>query len=200
MKLEELLNFLKNTEFLNQIEGSKIPNINLYMDQALSFMNENLEQNKRNSKDKILTKSMINNYVKSELIPKPENKKYCPQHIISLIYIFYLKQILSLEDVKTILSQYEKNHFDGDDINDLYKVFLSSEQMEVSKLENELEDTARNIYENCHDDFDDDEITFLFIMLLSSRANTYKVIIEKLTDHLSDSKKHDKHDKHDKKI
>ena len=186
MQAEELLNFLNNNEFLTQIDSTKIPNINLYMDQVLSFMNENLEHNKRNSKDKILTKSMINNYVKNELIPKPENKKYYPQHIISLIYIFYLKQILPLEDVKIIMNRYEEKHF-NESINELYKVFLSSEREEVLKLKNDLEDLAKNIYEDCKD-FDDDEIIFLFIMLLSSRANTYKVIIEKLTDRLSGGK------------
>ena len=184
MKAEELLNFLNNNKFLTQIESAKIPNINLYMDQALSFMNENLEHNKRNSKDKILTKSMINNYVKNELIPKPENKKYYPQHIISLIYIFYLKQVLSLDDVKIIMNHYEKNHFDGESLSELYKVFLLSEQKEVLKLKKDLEELARNIYED-YRNFDDDEIIFLFIMLLSSRANTYKIIIEKLTDYLS---------------
>ncbi len=188
MQVEELLDFLNNNEFLNQIESAKIPNINLYMDQALSFMNENLEHYKRSSKDKILTKSMINNYVKNELIPKPESKKYYPQHIISLIYIFYLKQILSLDDVKLIMNQYEENHFDSDRLSELYKVFLLIEQEEISKLEKDIEELARNIYEDCRN-FDDDEIIFLFIMLLSSRANTYKVIIEKLTDYLSDSEK-----------
>lgn len=186
MQIEELLDFLNNTEFLNQIESEKIPNINLYMDQALSFMNENLDHFKRNSKDKILTKSMINNYVKNELIPKPENKKYYPQHIISLIYIFYLKQILSLDDVKLIMNQYEENHF-NESINELYKAFLSSEQTEALKLEDDLEVLAKNIYES-YSEFDDDEIIFLFIMLLSSRANIYKVIIEKLTDRLSGRK------------
>lgn len=187
MQIEELVSFLNNTEFLNQIDETDIPNINLYMDQVLSFMNDNLKHYKSSSKDQPLTKSMINNYVKHEIIPKPENKKYYPQHIISLIYIFYLKQILSLEDVKSIMNKYEKKHFD-EGINELYKVFLSSECEEVSKLEKDLETLAGNLYENCGD-FDNDEIIFLFIMLLSSRANTYKVIIEKLTDRLSGGEK-----------
>jgi hypothetical protein len=186
MQIKELLDFLNNTEFLNQIDETNVPNINLYMDQVLSFINDNLEDYTNNPKDKILTKSMINNYVKHEIIPKPENKKYYPQHIISLIYIFYLKQILPLEDVKIIMNRYEEKHF-NESINELYKVFLSSEREEVLKLKNDLEDLAKNIYEDCKD-FDDDEIIFLFIMLLSSRANTYKVIIEKLTDRLSGGK------------
>lgn len=190
MQLEELLNFLDNNEFLNQIEQSKIPNINLYMDQALTFMNENLEHYKRNQSDKIMTKSMINNYVKSSLIPKPENKKYFPQHIIALIYIFYLKQILSLDDAEVIMKQYLDNHFNLDDINELYNVFLTMEKKEEMKLENELKNLASNI----HDDslsksFEEDELLFLFIMLLSSRANAYKVIIEKLIDDLPENKR-----------
>ena len=191
MQIEELLSFLNDTEFLTQIENSKIPNINLYMDQVLSFMNENLEHYRRqNSKDKIFTKSMINNYVKNEIIPKPENKKYFPQHIISLIYIFYLKQILPLEDVKTILGQYEKNHFNRESMSNLYEFFLTSEKNEVIKAEKELEDLAKKIHEDCQN-FGDDEIVFLFIMLLSSRANTYKIIIEKLTDRLYGNKEID---------
>ena len=183
MRLEELSGFLNINELLNQIESSKIPNINLYMDQVLSFMNDNLEHYKRSPKDKILTKSMINNYVKNELIPKPENKKYYPQHIIYLIYIFYLKQILSLEDVKDIINQYEKNHFNGRNVDLLYENFLSFEQKEVLNLENELEGLAKSISEECPE-LDNDESIFLFIMLLTSRANTYKAIIEKLTDRL----------------
>lgn len=190
MQLEELLKFFSNTEFLNQIENSKIPNINLYMDQVLSFMNENLDNYKRNSSDKILTKSMINNYVKNDIIPKPENKKYYPKHIITLIYIFYLKQILSLDDVQTILKHYTENHFNTDDINDLYKAFLLSEQKEEEKLEKEIEELSKNLYKDFSaEKFDDDEITFLLIMLLSSRANRYKVTIEKLIDNLNENKK-----------
>ncbi len=188
MQVEELLNFLNNNQFLTQIESTKIPNINLYMDQVLSFINENLKYSKSSSKDKMLTKSMINNYVKNKIIPNPENKKYFPQHIISLIYIFYLKRILSLDDVKIIMNYYEKDHFNEESLNKLYKLFLVSEQKEVFKLEKDIEELAKSIYED-YQDFDNDEITFLFIMLLTSHANTYKIIIEKLIDYLSDNKK-----------
>jgi uncharacterized protein DUF1836 len=182
MQLEEFLNFMNDSTFLNQVELSKIPNINLYMDQALTFMNENLYQ--RNPHDKTLTKSMINNYVKNNLIPKPENKKYFPQHIIALIYIFYMKQILSLDDVKSICNSYIVNHFENNDMSKLYKVFLEIEKEEERNLEEEIKSLASNLYSNksC-EKFDEDEKLFLLISLLSSRANTYKTIIEKLLDY-----------------
>lgn len=184
MQLEEFLDFIHNSSFLNQVELSKIPNINLYMDQALTFMNENLQQS--NPTDKILTKSMINNYVKHDLIPKPENKKYFPQHIIDLIYIFYMKQILSLDDVKTICNSYTNNHFNIDDMSNLYDLFLNIEKEEVKKLEDEVESLAANLYSNSScENYDDSEKLFLLILLLSSRAKTYKVMIEKLLEYNS---------------
>nr|WP_312577295.1 DUF1836 domain-containing protein [Sedimentibacter sp.] len=184
MQLEEFLNFINNSKFLNQVELSKIPNINLYMDQALTFMNENLYQ--RNPHDKTLTKSMINNYVKNNLIPKPENKKYFPQHIIALIYIFYMKQILSLDDVKSICSSYTDKHFNFNDMSNLYEVFLAIEKEDEKNLEDEIKSLASNLYSNIScEQFDDNEKLFLLISLLSSRANIYKTMIEKLLDYNS---------------
>ena len=68
------------------IEPSDIPNIDLYMDQVTTFMETKLSGYKRNDKDKILTKTMINNYTKNELLPPPEKKRYSKEHIILLIY------------------------------------------------------------------------------------------------------------------
>lgn len=187
MQLQEFMNFINSSSFLNQIELSKIPNINLYMDQALTFMNDNLYKN--NPHDKALTKSMINNYVKSNLMPKPENKKYFPQHIIALIYIFYMKQTLSLDDIKSICKEYTDSHFNLDDMSKLYSIFLNIEKEDVSKLEHEVQDLASNLYTNaCCEEFDEDEKLFLLILLLSSRANTYKIMIEKLLSNNSKNK------------
>ena len=187
MQLQEFVDFISASSFLNQIELSKIPNINLYMDQALTFMNDNLYKN--NTHDKTLTKSMINNYVKSNLMPKPENKKYFPQHIIALIYIFYMKQTLSLDDIKSICKEYTNKHFNFNDMSKLYNMFLSIEKEEVGKIEDEVQSLASDIYTNelCGE-FDDDEKLFLLILLLSSRANTYKIMIEKLLDNTTKNK------------
>lgn len=188
MQLQEFIDFINSSSFLNQIELSKIPNINLYMDQALTFMNENLYKN--NPHDKALTKSMINNYVKSNLMPKPENKKYFPQHIIALIYIFYMKQTLSLDDIKTISKKYTDEHFNINDMSELYNVFLSIEKEEVIKLEDDVQTLATNLYSNIScEKFEDDEKLFLLILLLSSRANTYKIMVEKLLDYNSKNQK-----------
>ena len=61
---------------LDYIKPDEIPNIDLYMDQVTTFMEENLASNKRHEDDKILTKTMINNYAKNKLLPPPEKKRY----------------------------------------------------------------------------------------------------------------------------
>ena len=65
---------LESLNELNYIEPDDIPNIDLYMDQITTFMDENLNSSKRYSDDKLLTKTMINNYTKNKLIPPPLKK------------------------------------------------------------------------------------------------------------------------------
>ena len=71
--LEQLLTILNENDF---IEASEFPNIDLYMDQLTTFMDKNLASGKRSEDDKILTKTMINNYAKNGLLPSPEKKQY----------------------------------------------------------------------------------------------------------------------------
>ena len=51
-----------------------IPNIDLYMDQVTTFIETALFGYKRNKEDKILTKTMINNYAKAKIFPPPQKK------------------------------------------------------------------------------------------------------------------------------
>ena len=97
MDLRELLGNLMKLDF---IDPEDIPNIELYMDQVTTFMDDQLKGCKRNEGDKILTKTMINNYSKNHLLPPSNKKKYSKEHLILLIYIYYLKNFLSISDIK----------------------------------------------------------------------------------------------------
>lgn len=72
-RLSELLSYLDS---LTYIKPEEIPNIPLYMDQVTTFMEEHLKHSKRYPEDKVLTKTMINNYAKNNLLPAPVKKKY----------------------------------------------------------------------------------------------------------------------------
>ena len=74
---QDILNsILSSLEKIDYIRPREIPDIDLYMDQVTTFMEEHLHSSKRYPEDKILTKTMINNYAKNRLIPPPEKKKY----------------------------------------------------------------------------------------------------------------------------
>ena len=74
---KDILNsILSSISRIDYIKPEEIPGIDLYMDQVTTFMEEHLRSSKRHSEDKILTKTMINNYAKNDLLPPPVKKKY----------------------------------------------------------------------------------------------------------------------------
>ena len=89
---EDLLNsIMESIGRIDYIKPADIPNIDLYMDQVTTFMEEQLKTTKRYPDDKILTKTMINNYAKNDLLPPPVKKKYTKEHLLVLIFIYYFK-------------------------------------------------------------------------------------------------------------
>lgn len=100
--VEKSVSQIRSTEV---IEIEDIPHIDLYMDQVTTFMEKGLAQYKRSEQDKILTKTMINNYTKAKIFPAPVKKKYGRAHLMLLIMIYHLKSILSIKDIG-VLFQY----------------------------------------------------------------------------------------------
>ena len=115
--LEEIINNM------NLIKPGDIPNIDLYMDQVTTFMDKHLYSSKRFDEDRALTKTMINNYAKNELLPSPEKKKYSKDHVLLLTFIYYYKNVLSISDIKKLLQPITDNYFhasSGTTLEDVY--------------------------------------------------------------------------------
>ena len=102
---------LSSISRIDYIKPEDIPNIDLYMDQVTTFMEEQLAATKRYGDDKILTKTMINNYAKNKLLPPPEKKRYSKEHVLMLIFIYYFKNILSINDIQTLLTPIVQKYF-----------------------------------------------------------------------------------------
>ena len=81
------------------VQPEEIPNIDLYMDQVTTFMEEHLKNTRRYEEDKVLTKTMINNYAKNNLLPPPV-KEIFQEHMLMLIFIYYFKSLLSFGILK----------------------------------------------------------------------------------------------------
>ena len=109
-RLEEILTYLDS---LSHIHSEEIPDIPLYMDQVTTFMDEHLKDVKRHQEDKVLTKTMINNYAKNNLLPPPVKKKYSKDHMLMLIFIYYFKSVLAFNDIETLFAPITSRHFSG---------------------------------------------------------------------------------------
>ena len=101
-----LKSILEHISGMDYIKPEDLPNIDLYMDQVTTFMEDQLASTKRHDDDKILTKTMINNYAKNNLLPSPEKKRYSKDHLLMLIFIYYFKNILSITDIQKLLGAF----------------------------------------------------------------------------------------------
>lgn len=138
--LKNILDYLSQIEY---IKPNEIPNIDLYMDQVTTFMDSHLSSSKRHSEDKILTKTMINNYAKNKLLPPPNKKKYSKEHLLVMIFIYYFKGILSITDIQALMNPITEKFFNsGEDFNieSIYNEVFSLEKRQAEKLTKDIVD------------------------------------------------------------
>lgn len=184
-------------ESLSKVSGIRpedIPNIDLYMDQVTTFMDARLAFSKRHEEDKILTKTMINNYAKNHLLPPPEKKKYSKEHMLILIFIYYFKNILSINDIQTLLEPITKKYFhseNGFSISELYQEIFELERSEVSTVREDVIktfDAARIFFTDAPEEDKDFLQMFSFICMLSFDVYLKKQLIEELIDKINQGK------------
>lgn len=108
----KLSEFEKKLQTYHMPRFRELPDIDLYMDQVLSYVNKYLNVF-NNSAENLITSSMINNYVKHGILPPPVGKRYSRIHLAYICVIFFLKQILSLDEIKNIIRHQvnESNEF-----------------------------------------------------------------------------------------
>ena len=187
---KELLNrILENVAKVEYIKTEDIPNIDLYMDQVTTFMDNRLRTKTRNpGDDKILTKTMINNYAKNDLLPSPEKKKYSKEHMLLLIFIYYYKSILSINDIQTLLRPITDEFFnkqDGFNLEDIYTEVFNMEGTQMEILKQDILDKYARSEETFTDAPEKDREflqKFSFICLLSFDVYVKKLVIEKMID------------------
>ncbi len=187
---DDLLNsILASLGRIKHIELEDIPNIDLYMDQVTTFMDKKLKSTVRHpEEDKILTKTMINNYAKNNLLPPPVKKKYSKEHMILLIFIYYYKGILSINDIQTLLRPVTEKYFKaGGEISlgMVYEEVFGLEREEVGSLREDIVkkfEISQNTFQDAPKE--DQEILqmFSFICMLSYDVYVKKLLIEKMVD------------------
>lgn len=183
VKLDELIAEISTYK---EIELLDIPSIDLYMDQITTLFDDRLGHLKRNEKDPILTKTMINNYTKEKVLMPPTKKKYSKNHIILLLLIYNLKQSLSINDIQALLTplitEIDKKEFN---LDELYSSFLEIKREDVAKVKEVFDERLESIIEKVegiNSRIENEQELILIVLMLINQANMQKRLAEKIID------------------
>ncbi len=188
---ERLADMLNRLDKISYIKLEKIPDIDLYMDQVTSFMDEHLRKAKRNPEDKALTKTMINNYAKNKLLPSPVRKKYSKEHMILLLFIYYYKNLISINDIEQLLKPITEQHFQTQTqlpLADIYQEVFSLENHQMERLKEDIRmkfEAAQALFDDVEAEEDQEYLRlFAFISELSFDVYLKKQMVEMVIDQL----------------
>lgn len=176
---------------LKLINSDDIPSIDLYMDQVTTFMDKHLKSSKRYENDKILTKTMINNYAKNNLLPSPEKKRYSKEHVLMLVFIYYFKNVMSINDIKTLLNPISDRYFHKDSgikLEDIYKEVCNMENEALEKIITDLQDKSdlsKTTFKDCPEEEQQFLQLFSLICTLSYDVYVKKQLIESIIDSIA---------------
>jgi len=194
--LSELLEKINSKVMkMNPMSLDDIPDVPLYMDQLTTMMDSKLRNTlRRPTADKVLTKTMINNYAKNDLIPPPYKKKYNKDHLYELLSIFYFKNFLSISDIQTLLAPLSSEFFGKSKQNGFGLDEIYTEIVTMGKgARGRLKDDMTRIYEAIDKsfvDYPEDKKEYLrkysFVCLLSYDIFLKKYIIEQMIDEIAD--------------
>lgn len=201
---------LRELTKIDYVRPGEFPNIDLYMDQVTTFMNTHLSDSKLKSDDKILTKTMINNYAKNNLLPPPVKKKYSKEHMIVLIFIYYFKNILSISEIQAMLGPLTDKFFDPADnagritMEDIYNEVFASIKSQISTVSSDIEaklEVDKEHFTGVRNRHDREFLQkFTMICMLGFDVFLKRQVIESLIDSISPAEEASSKKEPDKKV
>lgn len=195
--MEDIKKFIEETvKNTSLIKSDEIPNIDLYMDQVTTFLTSHLSDD-NDDKDPVFTKTMINNYAKSQLLPSPEKKKYTKDHMLMLINIYYLKNVMSINNIHKLLSPISEKYFHGKDelvLTDIYDEIYNSIETTKTSISQDMEDKlklATESFKNASKKEKDYLQLYSYISLLSFDVYMKKQLIDALINTIDEKTEQD---------
>lgn len=185
----EKINIILDSLGLNtQITLNDIPDIDLYMDQVIQLFENKFSSTKRTEEEKVLTKTMINNYAKGKLFFPIKNKKYSKEHIILISLIYQLKGALSINDIRetlSIINQKVETH--SFNVEQFYESFLHLAEKNAVVFQKDAVSKGTEVINEVRElqDIDSSELEkILMIASFAHMSNLYRRAAEKLIDDL----------------
>lgn len=167
--LEDIFN---NINQLSDLKSESIPSLELYMDQIITLFDTELSNHKKNEDDKIITKTMINNYSKAGLIKPIKGKKYSKDRVLQILIIYILKNTLSMQEIGYVL----KNYHDDNELENVYDDFLHCKNI-ISK---DTTEHLLELFKNNNLDISNQDDALKIILILSSLSNSLKQVAEEI--------------------
>ncbi|MEH7237138.1 DUF1836 domain-containing protein [Bacillus sp. JJ1562] len=163
-----------------------IPQIDLYMDQVIQLFENTFNTAKRNEDEKILTKTMINNYAKGKLLIPIKNKKYSREHLILLSLIYQLKSGLSINDIKATLNGVNHRIMNDEefDLEEFYESYLALYKKNTVEFKEDIDRKMKDVKEEMASSKDEQLKKVLLILSSITASQFYRRAAETLVDEL----------------
>ncbi len=205
-KIKDIIsNEIEALKNIKTIAPDDPPDIYLYMDQVTAFLREHLMNDNVHDDDKLLTKTMINNYTKKKLLPPPIKKKYSKQHLYFLTLIYYYKNFLTIDEIHDLLAPITEKYSENDPLtieytqryySKIYEMNGNQQNGIVADIKDDLETVRKMIEETKNEEvipFSDEVEEYLELLLLvtvlSNDIYYKKVLIENLIGNFAQLKK-----------
>ena len=205
-KIKDIIsNEIEALKNIKTIAPDDPPDIYLYMDQVTAFLREHLMNDNVHDDDKLLTKTMINNYTKKKLLPPPIKKKYSKQHLYFLTLIYYYKNFLTIDEIHDLLAPITEKYSENDPLtieytqryySKIYEMYGNQQDGIVADIKDDLETVRKMIEETKNEEeipFSDEVEEYLELLLLvtvlSNDIYYKKVLIENLIGNFAQLKK-----------
>jgi DNA-binding transcriptional MerR regulator len=186
--MEKIRQIMDEVNLDTNLSLDEIPNIDLYMDQVIQLFEKRFAETKRNEEEKILTKTMINNYAKGKLIFPIKNKKYSKDHLILMSLIYQLKGSLSINDINAVLSGINKRIIKEDiNLDSFYSSYLNLTHRNVEDFKRDIEERVREVNEEIAEIKEGHSEYLEQVLMISSlihMSNLYRKIAERLVDQI----------------
>lgn len=163
-----------------QIQPEDVPDIDLYMDQLVTFLDQRLSGIKRDEAV-FVTNTMVNNYAKARLIPPAVHKRYNRRHLLGLSLVGQLKRVLSMQDLGRIMSAVEDSSFE----DDIYRIFTEAQQEAFASADRLVEDRADRVEKQ---GLDDNAALAAMAVQLAADAQCRILLAERLLDAMEQPK------------
>jgi hypothetical protein len=184
--MENIKQIMEQLSLDTSLTLEEIPKIDLYMDQVIQLFENKFAETKRNDDEKILTKTMINNYAKGKLIFPIHNKKYSREHLMLISLIYQLKGSLSINDINIMLHGINKRVVKEDiDLDSYYTSYLNLSRKNVDEFKEDIQARIQDVNEEISEIKEGHSEYLEQVLMISSlvhMSNLYRRVAEKLVD------------------